>query len=211
MRSKIWPIMFMGLLALSVLVVDEVPLAQAQNTSLRGDYNFTFTRTCSQAAVSGSSNPVGPFVLTGVVHFDGAGGGSLSGRQFLLGTAFNGTVGAGIDDGNGSEFFIPQADITSCGVTYSVSANGSFSQTMNSCILTFQTGGGTIFEGNTASLSGLTISGTLNLDGNVLVLDSSLSVEPATDVETFTWTSGPNSGIASKRICKGAGLATSQR
>jgi len=215
MHSKIWPIMSMGLLTLSVLVISEAPLAQAQNASLRGDYNLTYTRTCAQEAVAGSSIPIGPFVLTGVVNFDGSGGGSLSGRQFLLasttGGSFIGTVGAGIDDGSGNEFFLPQADVTSCGVTYSVNANGTFSQTINSCILTFQTGGGTLFEGNTASLSGITISGTLNLDGNILVLDSAFSVEPASDVETFTWTSGPNIGLGNKRICKGSGLATSQR
>ncbi len=182
MRSKIWSIIFMGLLALSVLVVAEVPLAQAQNASLRGDYNFTFTRTCE--ASDGAGTPLGvptfAIVMAGNLTYDGLGAGSFSGQGFLVAPgALNGT------------------DQT-CSVSYTVNSDGSVLHQF-SCNLTFTSGS---LNTQTATLTGNEVLGQLSLDGTVIVLSNT-----APNIETFTLGANP----PNSRVCAGSGLATSQR
>jgi len=122
-------------------------------------------------------------VVRGTSTFDGSGGGSFNGQSLAI---------------------TPQTAQAnqSCTVIYTVNADGTFTQQMN-CNLTFSAGPD---AGNTATLNGIQIQGQLSLDGTVILLS-----DTAINVETFTWTSGPNNGIVSTRECNTSGSATSRR
>lgn len=123
-------------------------------------------------------------VVRGKVSYDGAGNGNFVGAVLAVDSVSANTV-----------------DQT-CTVTYTVNADGTFTQQLN-CNLTF-TNGPNI--GNTATLTGITQQGQLSLDGTV-----NLVSDVADNVETFTITSGPQSGFTNQRICNSSGTATSRR
>lgn len=185
-----------------------VTVTEAQNEALRGTYDLTFTRTCSVEVgdAGGTSIPLGgaafgPFYLRGRITYDGSGGGSFEGQQAIPGA---GTTGSGISTGPGTlQIIFTQADLSGCALSYAVGADGSVSQELNNCSLTFNFGAN---QGGTGTLSGVLFPGQLSLDGTVVVL-SYTGINP----ETITFLTGPLAGQSETRICHGSGLATSKR
>src|SRR2546427_3269 len=136
---------------------------------LHGDYSVTVARTCDNGFA---------FAVKGTANFDGTGGGTFIGQSLL-------------------EPIGNQASLN-CTSTYSVNADGTFTETLN-CNITFTAGPA---DGNTATLSGLELNGELALGGNVLLLHKT-----TTTSETQTFTSGPNAGQPVTRTCNASGVA----
>jgi hypothetical protein len=180
------------LIALSLLL----PLwpagdADAQfNGALRGEYNMTLSRNCN---VPGG--PIEVFIaVNGVANFAPSSGTvSFTGRSTTI--------------GNGQANSANQT----CTGTYSVSANGTLSETLN-CNLSFIDG--PLAPGGTATLNGIDLEGQLSLDGTVVLLRNAVP-----NTETFqllTEGSGapapnPGTGTPQVRVCSVSGTATSRR
>jgi hypothetical protein len=165
--------------------------------ALRGDYNMTLSRTCAFDTGFGANferlGGGGDFgvIVQGTITYNGSGGGSFVGQALSINHDSD-TIG----------LFSASPTNQSCTVTYTVNADGTFTQTMN-CNLTFTAGP---ITGNTATLNGITHGGHLSLDGTVLVLSNSTP-----NVETLTITSGPTIGFTNQRLCNASGTATSRR
>lgn len=175
-------------------------------SALRGDYDVTLTRTCMNETPSGSAvPPIGPFMIRGTETFNGDGTGSFTGQvrnPFAAAIA-----GTGISTGSGNEIYVTDAN-ESCSITYSVNADGSFTETLN-CNLTNIQGGPPPPPGQTETVNGISLRGQIAHDGTVLIM----STTPASlgTVETRTVTSGTIAGTTQKRICATEGVATARR
>jgi hypothetical protein len=150
------------------------------DASLRGDYSVTFMKACKIVDATAAFD----VVIRGKVSYDGAGNGNFVGEALAVDPAS------------------ANATNQTCTVTYTVNADGTFTQQLN-CNLTFTNGPN---AGNTATLTGIIHQGQLSLDGTV-----NLVSDVDDNVETFTITSGPQSGFTNQRICNGSGVATSRR
>ena len=150
------------------------------NGALRGDYNLTNFRTCQVLSDSGA--PLGielQIAIQGTITYDGAGAGNFVGK----GLAVNASGETPSDQ--------------TCSVSYTVNADGSFTQQLN-CTLTFTA------TAATASLNGIQQQGRLSLDGTVV-----LFTDTETNLEILTPISPPGTGT--QRRCNSSGVATSRR
>lgn len=179
-----------------------------------------------------ASVELGRFTLDGVATFDGDGTGSFSGTQVFPASGAQGFFGEVLNDGTTNFLFIQH--LVSCpDVSYTVATNGQLRVSLGTCTLTVLPGsgsgspdGGTTWvplAGSTATMTNIQIEGRMSLDGTIIGLTSTTTgeslaglpspAEVAADVEFFIWVTGPFAGLGpgQKRLCKGNGLATSQR
>ena len=180
--------------------------------ALRGDYNVTLTRSCNGIVTetftgSGVFTSTGtpPIFIQGTVSYNGSGGGSFTGQ--ILNMSGGGAAGTGISLGippGGStpnETFVNQINLSPCTVTYTVNADGTFTQQFT-CTATFLTGSNTGLS-NTQNFA---LAGHMSLDGTVLVISKT-----SLDQESVTIGFGPFVGQSFNRLCSTSGLATSKR
>lgn len=179
-------------------------------SALRGDYDFAAQRACDVDFAS--DDPAGGGILThhlsvrGTATFDGAGNVTSFVGQFLITNVGTLPPGTGLPTGAGTELSRISGDLTSCSGSYTVNADGTFSETLN-CNLTF-TGGPN--AGQTGTLNGIAIKGKLAMDGTVLQLGNTTAT--TSDVEVLNCP-GCNSGagLIFRRICGSTGTATARR
>jgi hypothetical protein len=175
------------------------------DASLRGDYSMTLSRVCAVANQFDSNfapitgfPPLVPSLLNitvqGTFTYNGTGGGSFVGESLAT---VPGEITPVVSSANRAN--------QSCTVSYTVNANGTFTQTLN-CNLTFTNGGPPPAPGQTGTLVNIVLDGRLSLDGTVLLIG-----DATPNVEQFTITSGTNAGQFNQRVCNGNGSATSRR
>ena len=197
MGYRILRFLALALLFLNGFLFGSANLVEAQtgslNARLNGTYKLTLTRPCTSdqsgfgadlAFMSGGPFPF--FTFQGTMTYNGDGTGNFSGREQILRTGAT----------NPGQFPVGVVTINCTAVTYTVSADGSFTQQMNTCSGTLLSGGQNV--GQTITQTGIAFNGQIGTRRRTLVFD-----DTGTTVETVTASVSPGT----QRICSSSGTA----
>lgn len=204
MRYRILRFPVLALLLLNGFLFGSATLVEAQqgslNARLNGDYIVTLNRLCAVdpsgfgadlSLVSGSGAPA-LFSFQGTMTYNGDGTGSFSGREQINRLGATGIGG----------FPVNAISVNCTAVTYTVSADGSFTQQMNTCTGT-QLNGNATLVGQTITQTGIVLRGQIGTRRRTLIF-----TDTGVNVETVDRTvATPN---ILRRICSRSGTAVRQ-
>ena len=196
MRYRILRFLALALLFLNGFLFGSANLVEAQsslNARLNGTYKLALDRLCAAdpsgfgadlARVAGGGFPF--FTFQGTMTYNGDGTGSFSGRQQILRTGAT----------NPGQFPVGVVTVNCTAVTYTVSADGSFTQQMNTCTGTALIGSPNV--GETITQTEIAFNGQIGTRRRTLVFD-----DTGTTVETITG----SVSAGTQRICSSSGTA----
>ncbi len=196
---------------IAMLVLIAFPLAsmaksqKALNKKLKGDYSFKRFRSCiqNQDGFTADLRLQGPNIFgnfragaaAGIRIYNGDGTGTVTGVNLNVFTALG-------NPGFPSDRAASQSQFTSP-MTYSVAADGSFTENLTSVTGTVVAGPGT---GNAFRITGIQIDGEIGSGKKILTLSDTSTNAELVEI----WTPGPIAGspdLVRQRICSRSGTA----